>query len=395
MGLKGVHRKLNVLMVTGVYHPEVSGAAAQCRLLVQALKYREGFLVLTTTRDIALHRQSKVDDVDVNRIRVRKESRIDYFNAFFMFISFFLCHRKDFQIIHLHGFSSKSILLVLLSKIFHKKIIIKMTSIGHDDPVAMKNRGFFLYHFYEKADVYVGVSPQFESIYRNLQLPADRFRLISNGVDTKRFQPADEVQKGAARKELGLPLELKLILFVGHFSMEKRPDVLFEAWRSYVANAYPDSGIVFIGSTNPDHYEVDTSLVKKVQREAEPYLTKRVIFVEKTHEIEKYYQAVDMFVLPSIREGLPNALIEAMACGLPVIASRLAGVTEWVIEDSVYGVLFEPNSREELGNAMLCVLNDADYARLLGVKARKRIIEDFSMAKIAANYQKLYMELSI
>ena len=378
-------------MVIGSYYPEVTGGAVQCRLLVKTLKEKVRFLVLTTTRNIVLHRWNKVDGVDVIRIPIWKENRVDYFNAFFKFISFFLYHRKDFQIVHLHGFTAKSILLVFLSKLFHKKIIIKMSSIGHDDPLAMRNRGFFLHHFFSKANAYVGVSKQFKSIYRDSDLPADRFRLIPNGVDTGKFFSITRKEKKRLREQLGLPLQLKMILFVGHFSIDKCPDVLIKTWKEYVADAYPDSGVVLIGTKDPVHYEVDADVVKKVKRLAKTYHGKRVFFVERTHEIEKYYQAADIFVMPSLREGLPNAMLEAMSCELPVIVSELEGVTDWVVEDGVNGLLISPGSEVELSDAIIRLLSNSNFSIELGKIAGKTIVERFSIEEIAKQYKKLYM----
>ena len=378
-------------MVIGSYYPEVTGGAVQCQLLIKTLKEKVRFLVLTTTRDMVLPRQSKVDGVDVIRIPIWEKNRIDYFIAFFRFISFFLYRRKDFQIVHLHGFTAKSILLIFLSKLFHKKIIIKMSSIGHDDPLAMGNRGFFLHQFFSKANAYVGVSKQFKSIYRNSDLPADRFKLIPNGVDTKRFCFVSNREKRRLRQQFGLPLELKIILFVGHFSKDKCPDVLIKAWKGCVADAYPDSSVVFIGTKDSVHYEVDADVVKEVKRLASTYQGNRVFFVERTHKIEKYYQASDIFVMPSLREGLPNAMLEAMSCELPVIVSELKGVTDWVVEDGVNGLLISPGSEVELSDAIIRLLNNSNFSIELGRKASKTIIERFTVEEIAKQYKKLYM----
>ena len=385
--------KFKALMVTGSYFPEVTGGAEQCRLLVESLKKMVGFFLLTTTRDTTLPQQSKVDGVDLLRIPIQQGSIIDYFNAIFKIISFYLYRMKDFQIIHLHGFSRKSILLVILSKLFQKKIIIKMTSVGHDDPFAMKKRGFFLNKFFAHANAYVGVAPQFERIYLETRLPAGRFRLIPNGIDINRFSPSTTKEKIKIRKLLGLPDKMKLILFVGHFSREKSPDILREAWKLHVAEKFPDTGIIFIGSTNPNHYEVDADLVKDIHKSTESCFNKRIFFIEKTYEIEKYFQAVDMFVLPSLREGLPNSLLEAMACGLPVITSRLEGVTDWIVEDGKNGSLFESVIRDDLGKALISVLKDEMLAHSLGLKARETVLERFSMGKVAEEYLELYRGL--
>ena len=91
---------LSVLMVTGLYYPEISGAANQCRQLVDKLKGNVSFTVLTTTRDSNLSKRSQVDGIDVFRILWR-DNVGNYFKATLDFATFFLFRRRDFQIVHL------------------------------------------------------------------------------------------------------------------------------------------------------------------------------------------------------------------------------------------------------------------------------------------------------
>jgi glycosyltransferase involved in cell wall biosynthesis len=120
----------------------------------------------------------------------------------------------------------------------------------------------------------------------------------------------------------------------------------------------------------------------------------RLRLVEHTASIEQYYRAADVFVLPSLREGLPNALLEAMACGLASIASRLPGVTDSVVTDGVDGLLVEPAGREALAAALGRLLGDADLRRRLGCAARQTVEARFSLPSIASRYISLYEELS-
>ena len=186
----------------------------------------------------------------------------------------------------------------------------------------------------------------------------------------------------------------KIILFVGHWSRShKNPDMLFYVWKEYIANIFPESILLFVGSRNLDNFEVDFDLVTEINDQVKTYFNDRVFFIEKTHHIEKYYQASDVFILPSIIEGLPNALLESMACGLPVIASRLEGVTDWVVDDGINGLLVEPGIQDDLGRAIEKVLNDSILAERLGWQARRTIEHRFSIDKVADQYAELYRRL--
>ena len=90
---------------------------------------------------------------------------------------------------------------------------------------------------------------------------------------------------------------------------------------------------------------------------------------------------------------MPNALLEAMACSLPVIVSRLEGVTDWVINDGLNGLLFQLGVNNVLGKLIKRILNDSILAQSLGREARRTVQEKFSMNRVAGEYAKLYKEL--
>ena len=90
---------------------------------------------------------------------------------------------RDADIVHLHGFSEKSLLVVAFAELLRKKIIVKLTSVGHDDPVAMREKSELLYRGFSRADCFVGVSPRFKALYYDAGFPPERFRLIPNGKE--------------------------------------------------------------------------------------------------------------------------------------------------------------------------------------------------------------------
>jgi glycosyltransferase involved in cell wall biosynthesis len=381
-------------MVTGAYAPEMSGAGLQCRALVQALRQAVSFTVLTTTTDSALPINDRQDDVQVFRVFVGTTpvwSKV--VAALHMTVAVWRL-RNRFSILHLHGFSQKSMLLVALGLLLRKRLAIKLTSVGHDDPASMRARGRLAYWCYSRAHMLFGVSPRFEQLFAASGLPAARFRLIPNGVDVTRFRPATREDKRALRTELGLPEAGALILFVGFFSREKCPDVLFDAWSSLATNADNSSVLLFIGATRSQYYEVDPTLVVDIRRRASDLgLESRLCFVESTTEIERYQRAADIFVLSSVREGLPNALLEAMACATACIATRLEGVTDRLIADHDDGLLVPPRDVGALAIAVQHLLSEPARARVMGQRARARITQDFALSTTAQRYLTAYREL--
>ena len=151
------------------------------------------------------------------------------------------------------------------------------------------------------------------------------------------------------------------------------------------------TGLVFVGATHGSSYDVDANLARNIKERAQALgLAQRVTFVEATHQIERYYRAADSFVLTSIREGMPIALLEAMATGLPCIATRLRGVTDTVIDHGINGLLIEPGDAEGLAGALRTLIENRSFAGVLGERARGRIIGGYAIAQAADDYLDAY-----
>jgi glycosyltransferase involved in cell wall biosynthesis len=108
------------------------------------------------------------------------------------------------------------------------------------------------------------------------------------------------------------------------------------------------------------------------------------------HEVDRYFRLSDLFVLPSRREGLPVALMEAMACGLPVVASRLAGSTDTLIDDRVSGRLVPVGDVDGFAAAMAELIQDPARAAAIGAAARQVILNRFASPAIADRWLRAY-----
>jgi len=384
-----------VLMVTGAYYPEVSGGALQCREVVRALQGRAKFTILTTSTDSSLPEVGEVDGVPVYRVVVDVSRVGSKLRAALCLASTFIRLCRRFDIVHFHGFSQKNLLLTMLAKLFRKTLVLHLRTAGHDEPLSIRSKGRLAFWSYSQADLFLGISPYLQQLYYSSGLPREKFWLIPNGVDLERFRPGDRDQRQALRRELRLPEELTLILFVGFFSHEKHPDLLFEAWTRLLVGELPITGLVFVGATRSRYYEVDPALAQKIRAESHRRgVEKQVIFVEVTHEIEKYYRAADVFVLPSSREGFSNALLEAMATGLPCVASKLQGVTDVSIDNGINGLLFPPGDVVALENALRSLLKDPTFAQELGSRARATVEERYSITQTASRTLEAYQRLA-
>jgi len=197
-------------------------------------------------------------------------------------------------------------------------------------------------------DAVACVSKALASAGAKLGVPPSKFRVIYNGVDAKQFTPQDKV---ALRKELNLPLERRIVVFVGHHEYIKGMDTLKLAWPAVGAiNGVPPL-LVMIGSG---------PMRRALVQELEP---QGVQFIEEQphHLIQQWITAADALILPSYAEGVPNVLLEANACGVPIICTDVGGVPEIMADirpdgSASNGVMVEAKCPEALARGIERVL---------------------------------------
>lgn len=389
--------KLRIVMVTGAYYPEVSGAGLQCRALLHAAS-KGGelkFSVITTAVDRSLPPRSDDNGVAVIRLRA---------GGIFTVLAHWLPRLLELvreisvaDVVHLHGFSRKSYLFILLGRLLGKKIVIKMSSLGEDDPPSVQKSGGLRWLFFRRADLYLAPSAALAAAYRNSSLPAEKLSELPNGVDTVRFYPSDEDERRKLRAKLGLPTDGLALLSLGHFSADKRLDFLAHTW-SRLECTSGQVHLWLVGENRPGAYEVDKGVAATVTEAANnPERPGELAAPGRVSNPEDWLRAADIFVLPSVREGMPNALLEAMSCGLACVAARLEGITDSVLicgGDEAAGLLFIPDNSRVLAAAIGSLTGSAELRDLLGGRARRKIESGYSLEAVAEEYRKIIYEIT-
>ena len=371
-------------MVTGAYFPELSGGGLQCKAMIDTLRTEVSFAVLTTCTDASLPVADTIDGTPVHRVYVDVSSRWSKVRAAWAMARSFLSLTSGCDLVHLHGFSHKSILVVLLAKVFGKRVVLTLHTAGQDEPASVRRQGRLASWAYGRADLYITISAPLAVSLVQAGVPQSRLWRGSNGLDLRRFRPAEAGEQASLRRALGLREDGILILFVGIFSADKGPHVLFDAWRRVAAGPGAGSSLVYVGATKSRYYEVDEALASGIRQTAEREgLAGRIVFVEETRTIEQYYRAADVFVFPTRREAFGMALVEAMASGLPCIASRLPGVTDDIVTDGESGLLVEPHDANALAAALARVLTDRACASRLGRAGRLAVDPRFAIERTA------------
>jgi glycosyltransferase involved in cell wall biosynthesis len=220
-----------------------------------------------------------------------------------------------------------------------------------------------------------------ESLIRQ-GFPGGKIEVIVNGVDTDRFQPG---LKEEARSKTGLPREATLLGLVGRFGPFKRHAELIHAFEQ-LAPSHPSLALLFTGGGGP--LEQPTR-----ERAAASPFASRIHFAGFQRDPLPWYRALDLLVIPSVNEGLSNALLEAMACGIPALAHTACGNRD-VIEDSVNGYLRDLASTDRLRDALESVLAAPGALPALGSAARLAIESRFAFPGMVAGYERLYRRLA-
>ncbi|MDN5871941.1 MAG: glycosyltransferase [Nitrococcus sp.] len=214
-------------------------------------------------------------------------------------------------------------------------------------------------------------------------IPSDRFEVLYNGVDTECFRPA--LDRRALRRTLGLPLERMLILTVANLIPVKDHVALIDSATRMPRQQLGPVHFVFVGD-GPLRSEVERCITERG-------LTNDFTLVGSSDRVADYYRAADLFVLPSRLEGMSNAILEAMASGLPVVANRVGGNPELVV-DGTSGLLCRPNAPDDMVAALVRLISDHSVRAAMGGMARARAEADFSIEAMVDRYSQFYRSMA-
>jgi glycosyltransferase involved in cell wall biosynthesis len=224
----------------------------------------------------------------------------------------------------------------------------------------------------------VGVSTPVAESMRRIFVPASRIEVISNGIDCSRFHRCEPDMK--LRAALGIRPDVRIIGSVGRLDTVKGNELLLDAARM-MAHRATNTAYLIVGE--------GVERLNLEERARKLGLSDQVFFAGYQSDVRPYLSLLDIFVLPSRREGTPMALLEAMAMGKVVVATRVGGVPD-IVTSGVNGVVLVHRTASALSEALLRLLSDASMCERFANAARAHVEDRFSARRMAERYEAVY-----
>jgi glycosyltransferase involved in cell wall biosynthesis len=288
--------------------------------------------------------------------------------------------RERFEVVHCHDLWSNLMGVPAARVARIPAIISSQRDLSHFDWYRGAKRTILRKIQRMSSVLLANATPIRDALVRDDGFPPSKLRVVHNGVDTSKFQ------RGIRDRERLFPGigRGKLVVLVGNM----HSDVKGHSWLIMAAPAalteFPETRFIFAGdgeARSTFEYQVEALGIRDAFR-----------FLGSRNDVPDILASCDIAVLPSKAEGLPNAVLEYMAAGLPTIVSRVGGNPE-LVEDSVTGLLVPPQDSGALGDALLRLLRDEELATRIAANGRRMATQHFSFERLVREIDELYSEL--
>ena len=285
-----------------------------------------------------------------------------------------LCFRiHQFKTINPHGIIISGFVGVIFKKLFKKKLIIHIHG-GDVNQFSSKNSIYkFLYYFTLKhSDIVISNSNDIKNKLNKIRPIKKKIVKIYPGVDKKIFHKYSINKKKLIKEKYDLPNKRIIFLFIGNAIKRKGLDLFFNAVEK-LNNKEIKKAHIIICSEGPELKEIKNKVFNN------PRLKNIFTFIKKVNQnkLPEIYALGDIFVFPSTEEPLGLVGIEALACGLPVIGSKIGGISDYLI-DNFNGLFFEPENTNQLSEIISSLINNPDIIKYLKLNTNKDLNKFFS-----------------
>jgi len=260
-------------------------------------------------------------------------------------------------------------------------------------PVEGYNVGYlkrFLYQTFDRfserfVDYFLVVSSVLkENMIEVHGIPPDKIIKIYNGIETDYYKPVgNEEMRYKIRREFAVNDSDILIASLGRLVWQKGFEYFLHAIPE-ILREIPDARFILVGD-GPLRPELERLAVELGEGD-------KIIFAGYRSDVRDVLAALDIVVIPSVLEGFPMITLEAMAMAKPIVAAKIDGITEQ-ITDGINGILIPPKDSSAIAQAIIRLINDRESGKKLGLAARKRVEQEFSVEKMVAEIEKVYSSL--
>lgn len=373
--LKGVR----IAMIIQSYLPRLGGAEKQLAAVCRELREKGLEPSIITRRYTGMQSFEVIEGTPVYRMPAPRPKPL----AALCYILFGLRQIRKIkpQVLHVHELLSPSDMAILAKKAWNIPLMVKVLRGGKLGDLDKLNHRFTgkarIRRLKKYVDVFLSISREISAELAREGIEPSRCRFIPNGVDVEVYQPAVEKDKARLRRELGLP-DGFVCVYSGRLATEKGLTVLLEAWRE-VVKTESRANLLVLGSG-------------EMESELRASAGDNVIFGGYVPEPKPYYQTGDAFILPSDTEGLSNSMLEAMACGLPVVATAVGAAVD-VITQKKTGLLVGSGSAPEMIEALKFLIENPRERARIGKNGMEKVRQDYSLAHTVNELVKIYAEL--
>jgi L-malate glycosyltransferase len=382
-------KPMRVLMVVRLFYPWVGGTERQALKLAQQLMAKGVSVEIVTGWWFrGTPQREVVGGIPVFRNQTLWEmfgiQGLRKFGGYLYILSliFYLWRRRaDYDIIHVHGLNYHTFAAVLAGRSLGRKTITKVANSGRASDILKMRAGQQLalsrYMLPQalNSDCFVALTGTIAAELTSAGVPPARIVALVNGVESEQI---------IAKSDYALHRPPKLI-YVGRLHEQKGLDVLLKAVRQLMQYDPAYEVCLDIVGDGP-LWDPLCNLAKQLG------IRCQVQFLGQIEQVLEHLYEADIFVLPSRAEGLSNALLEAMACGLPVVVSDVPGNVD-VVTNGENGLLFTADSPDSLAQSLVVLLSQPQLRQNMGTTAQQHVTERYSMSSVADRYIALYQDL--
>jgi glycosyltransferase involved in cell wall biosynthesis len=379
-GRTGSASRLRIKFVTVGYPPDdVGGAERQAQRQATELVGR-GHEVTVVTAQVQKHAKSgPVDGIAVTRLRRPQWPILGTLLYCFNLTWYLVRTRRQYDIVHVHLANLQLDAAAIASAITRAPLYAKVAAGGRVGEVQRFSRVAVVTRRVglRWADRVQAISQEIADELAAASVRAERIVRIPNGIDLQAFGTVDEAERRQLRRELKLDTERLIVLFLGRLATYKGLDDLMNAWSEH--GLAHEALLLVVGPQAVDH---PAGLLT-----SQPGVEIRGASAQP----QDYLHACDVFVLPSHAEGMSNALLEAMACGRPAIATNVGASAE-MLDHGRAGLVVPPQSPAELASSLKRLLLDGELRDALGGAARERS-KTYSIERVVDSIEQEYFRL--